>query len=131
MSKQNNQEYQAPLSGGMEDSKAYRRFVASSSGNKADDSAVWNSEMIDAFAALHQQESAGVQERDEKQPLWMRVITMLSVLGIIAGLIAVFLGLGKPAIAVLVVSVAIRVLMAILNYRRKQNLWIARLRENQ
>lgn len=132
MGQNENGDYQAPLTGGIQDDKAYRRFVASSSVDQTDNRAVWNNEMNDAFAALKQQESAGVRDREEKIPLGVRILSALLVLAACIGFLAALSGIGTETVnaalwITTMICIAGRIMISVWKYKRNQKAWIDRV----
>lgn len=134
----NNQktDYQAPISSGMEDSKVYRRFVASSSVDQTDNRAAWNNEMNDAFAALKVQESVGVKDREEKLPLGLRILAPLLWIAAILCCLLAYSGIVPKTfeivlVAAAVVCVLLRILISVWKYRRDQRAWIDRVNHRE
>lgn len=133
MHKNDNTDYREPLTGGMEDSKTYRRFVASSSADQTDNRAVWNNEMNDAFAALKEQESTGVRDREEKVPLGIRILSPVLVLAalVFAALYGVFQHENRTMAILCLIAAFLcalgRSLVAAWKYRRNQKAWIDRV----
>jgi len=84
--KKMNENWQKPLEGGIQDNRAYRQFVASSSKGRADDLAVAFGQMRDT-EQMFREERTGLGEKDFKQaPKWIRILRALCfVLALISG----------------------------------------------
>lgn len=84
--KKTKENWQTPLEGGIQDNRAYRQFVASSSKGRADDLAVAFGQMRDT-EQMFREEGLGLGEKDIPQaPKWIRILRAIClVLALIFG----------------------------------------------
>lgn len=127
----------SPLDAGIQDSRLYRQFVASSSKASHDDLAVGFGRLNEAIDELHTgQHSGPVQDHaPEKDPLLLRpILALLTIAAAISGCIGVIAGLGGViewrVWAVFLLTGGPRLGYAHYKYRKEQKAWLARIERN-
>lgn len=142
-------EWKEPLSGGMDDSRIYRQFVAANSKDKADDLGVAAGQLREAAQQMRELKDesywqpSGPVEREEKEPKWVKRTSKLGELLLILGLLVVGITeistlmhdngfQSRPFAAGIVImivgAILISVARGVFAYQQRQA-WIERMRQ--